>query len=113
MSIIHTLNHLSSAEEFFETLDVAFEPQIVRVARLHILRRMGQYLRDQDFSGQDEAAVKQSCRTSLEQAYQDFVTSTPLEERLFKVHKDAIKPKEEPKSTKAFVPLTSLNILTP
>ncbi|MDR3463997.1 MAG: nitrogenase-stabilizing/protective protein NifW, partial [Beijerinckiaceae bacterium] len=46
----------------------------------------------------------------LAQAYEDFVTSTPIQERLFKVHKEAVEPKPEPK--KAFVPLSSLSTPT-
>jgi nitrogenase-stabilizing/protective protein len=42
----------------------------------------------------------------LERAYQDFVRSSPIVERMFKVHQDAIKPAEPP--SKPFVPLTAL-----
>jgi nitrogenase-stabilizing/protective protein len=40
----------------------------------------------------------------LERAYQDFLTSTPIDERLFKVHKDAVKPAAPPS-------LVQLNVL--
>jgi nitrogenase-stabilizing/protective protein len=49
------------------------------------------------------------CREHLDQAYQDFVASTPIQERLFKVHKEAIEPKPEPASN--FVPLDSLKVV--
>ena len=107
MTILETLNQLSTAEDFFETLNVSYDPKIVRVARLHILRRMGQYLRAEDFSGLDDEAIRQSCKSCLEIAYQDFVESSPIEQRVFKVHQDAIQPKAEPKKT--FVPLSDFS----
>ncbi len=110
MSLLDDLQQLSSAEEFFERLGVDYEPQVVHVARLHILRRMGQYLRGSDVEGALEAADEDTllklCRDHLAQAYADFVASSPIEERLFKVHKDAIAPKPEP--NRPFVPLDAL-----
>ena len=44
MTILDELRQLSSAEEFFAVLGVEFDPAVLRVARLHILRRMGEYL---------------------------------------------------------------------
>ena len=44
MSALEQLRKLSSAEDFFETLGVSYDPAVLRVARLHILRRMGEYL---------------------------------------------------------------------
>lgn len=114
MSVLEDLGRLSSAEEFFALLDVPFEPTVVHVSRLHILRRMGQYLKgseiDGTFENLDDAAIKEMCRSHLETAYQDFVKSTPIQERLFKVHKEAIeeKPEEAPKN---FVPLASLTVM--
>lgn len=106
MSILDELGQLSAAEEFFVALDLPYDPKVVNVARLHILRRMGEYLRRDEFAGFDEAALRASCRAHLEKAYGDFVRSTPIEERVFKVHKDAIKRPAPPK--KPFVPLASL-----
>ena len=111
MSILDTLNQLSTAEDFFEALDVPFDSTVVRVARLHILRRMGQYLRAEDFTGLDDDAVREACRSCLETAYQDFVQSSPIEQRVFKVHQDAIQPKTAPKSAKPFVPLSALGVI--
>lgn len=112
MGILDELARLSSAEDFFACLDVPYDGTVLQVARLHILRRMGQYLRagegDGLFLNLDEAAIRSLCQGYLHQAYQDFVTSTPVAERLFKVHQDAVAPKAAAK--KAFVPLS---VLTP
>jgi nitrogenase-stabilizing/protective protein len=106
MSIMNELARLSSAEDFFVALELDYDPAVVNVARLHILRRMGQYLRGDALEGLDEAATRQACRTHLETAYQDFVRSSPIEERVFKVHQDALKPAEP--APKPFVPLSAL-----
>ena len=114
MSVLQDLGRLSSAEDFFSYLDLPLEPQIVDVSRLHILHRMGQYLKgsevDGAFEGLSDGEIKALCRTHLDQAYQHFVASSPIKERLFKVHKDAVAPKEEPASNN-FVPLDSLEVV--
>jgi nitrogenase-stabilizing/protective protein len=113
MSVLQDLGRLSSAEDFFTYLDLEFEPSVVQVSRLHILRRMGQYLKgsevDGAFEGLSDPEIKALCRSHLEQAYQDFIASSPIQERLFKVHKEAVAPKEEPGSN--FVALDSLKIV--
>ena len=114
MGILDELGQLSAAEDFFALLDVPYEPSVVRVARLHILRRMGQYLKGSEAEGlfdrlpDDE--IRALCRGHLEQAYRDFVASSPIEERLFKVHREAIAPKAEPQ--KPFVTLDSITGLS-
>jgi len=112
MSVIDELGRLSAAEEFFIYLDVPYDATVVQVTRLHILRRMGQYLKgsqiDGAFEGLSDAEIRALCREHLEQAYQDFIASSPIQERLFKVHKEAVEPKPEP--GKSFVPLTSLAV---
>ncbi|MBU3888825.1 MULTISPECIES: nitrogenase stabilizing/protective protein NifW [Methylosinus] len=106
MSILDDLRKLSAAEEFFDLLGVEYDPNIVRHSRLHILRRMGEYLHKAAPEGASDDEVREACREFLAKAYQDFTKSSPIEERLFKVHKDAVKPKEEPK--KPFVPLSTV-----
>jgi nitrogenase-stabilizing/protective protein len=113
MSVLDELERLSAAEDFFTFLEVPFEASVVQVARLHILRRMGQYLKgsqiDGIFEGLSDAEVRALCREHLKQAYLDFVKSSPIQERLFKVHKEAVESKPEP--AKPCVPLTSLAVV--
>jgi|SRR6516225_2200571 nitrogenase-stabilizing/protective protein len=104
--ILAQLNKASSAEEFFALLGVEYDPKLVNVARLHILRRMGQYLAGEDFAGATDDVVAERCRTVLERAYADFVASSPIDERVFKVLKDAVAP--QPKKAPTFVQLGTL-----
>jgi nitrogenase-stabilizing/protective protein len=106
MSILNELGKLSSAEDFFLALELPYEPAVVNVARLHIMRRMGQYLGGDALGALDDTAARQACRSHLEKAYGDFVRSSPITERVFKVHQDALKPVEPQK--KPFVPLSAL-----
>lgn len=102
--VLDQLNKASSAEDFFALLGVEYDPRHVNVVRLHILRRMGQYLVSEDFTGLSDAEVALRCKAVLEQAYADFLVSSPLDQRVFKVLKDAVAP---PKP-RHFVPLTTL-----
>jgi nitrogenase-stabilizing/protective protein len=95
MTIMEQLAKISSAEDFFEFLDVPYDPEVLDTARLHILKRMGEYLRNSPEEPEQTAAMA-NFRTHLERAYQDFVCSTPLNERVFKVLKDAVRPKAKP-----------------
>lgn len=103
--ILDRLNKASSAEEIFALLGVDYDPNIVNVARLHILKRMGQHLAKEQFAGSAEAEIAARCKAMLEQAYADFVASSPIDQRVFKVLKDAVA---EPKRPAAFVPLSTL-----
>jgi len=108
MSVLDQLNKASSAEDFFALLGVDYDPKVVSVVRLHILRRMGQYLvgAKEELAGLSDEDVTARCKTFLEQAYADFLEKSPLDERVFKVLKDAVKP-AEPKPAQ-FVTLTTL-----
>ncbi|WFU13175.1 nitrogenase stabilizing/protective protein NifW (plasmid) [Rhizobium sp. CB3090] len=86
--ILARLKNLSAAEEFFALLDVAYDPKVLDVSRLHILKRMGQYLAEEDFSDLPEQVIAARARAILERAYEDFATSSPLAHRVFKVLKD-------------------------
>jgi len=102
--VLAQLNEASSAEDFFALLGVDYDPKHLNVVRLHILRRMGQYLVSEDFAGLPDTIVAERCKAVLEQAYADFLTSSPLDQRVFKVLKDAVAP-PKPRN---FVPLSTL-----
>ncbi|QOZ08243.1 nitrogenase stabilizing/protective protein NifW [Bradyrhizobium sp. CCBAU 51765] len=104
--ILARLNEASAAEEFFTLLGVDYDPKLVNVARLHILRRMGQYLAGEDFSGVADETVAERCKIVLERAYADFVASSPIDQRVFKVLKDAVAP--QPKQAPTLVQIGSL-----
>ncbi len=91
MTVLEQLAKLSSAEDYFRFLGVPYDPAVLNVARLHILKRMGDNLREAGMEPDEEKARAYFC-SHLERAYQDFVKSTPIQERVFKVHKDAMRP---------------------
>jgi nitrogenase-stabilizing/protective protein len=101
MTVLEQLTKLSSAEDYFRFLSVPYDPAVLNVARLHILRRMGDNLREAGIEP-DEKKARAYFRAHLERAYQDFVKSTPIKERVFKVHKDAIRS--------TFSPLVCLSV---
>ena len=104
VGVLEQLNKASSAEDFFALLGVDYDPKHVNVVRLHILRRMGQYLVSEDFTDLPDEVVAERCKAVLEQAYADFLGSSPLDQRVFKVLKDAVAPPKPP----VFVSLTPL-----
>ena len=57
MSVLADLEKLHAAEDFFSYLKVGYDPALVQVARLHILRRMGKYLRARTSAKQARSAV--------------------------------------------------------
>lgn len=80
------LSALSSAEDFLHFFGVPYEERVVHVNRLHILKRFRQYTRAaHDLSGLDDIALFLRYREMLAQAYRDFVTSTAMQEKVFKV----------------------------
>lgn len=113
MSVLDQLRTRAAAEDFFALLEVPYDQAVLNVSRLHILKRMGQYLAQETFTPSDpEVDVKARCQAVLIRAYNDFTTSTPIEQRVFKVHQDAVKPKPAKKPV-AFVPLSALTSPAP
>jgi nitrogenase-stabilizing/protective protein len=114
MSVLANLEKLSSAEDFFSYLKVDYDPALLRVARLHILKRMGKYLAAKDFSAAGEERVYAEARETLAAAYRDFAASSPLDERVFKVLQDRDPNRAKPAAEaapKAFVPLDQLTVI--
>ncbi len=75
-----------SAEDFLEHFAIPFERAVVHVNRLHILQRFHNYLNVHatvGTTGYDEY------RGWLLRAYEDFVQSDALTEKVFSVHRRA------------------------
>lgn len=101
LTLDEAMEELCAAEEFLEYFGISFEPSIVQVNRLHILQRFHDYLARAGEMSEIESVRRVLYATLLEQAYQDFVTSDALTEKVFKVFH-----MHEPKTH--FVPLTSI-----
>jgi len=88
-NLLSTMQKFSAAEEFLDFLDVDYVPQVVQVNRLHIMKRFQQYLgRDPVPEGLPELDEREAYKTRLQQAYQDFVQSNAVVEKVFKVFQD-------------------------
>jgi len=61
-SIFAKLERLSAAEDFFAVLDAPYDEARLDVAPLHILERMGEYLRGDDLAGLPAAAARARTR---------------------------------------------------
>lgn len=80
------LSELTDAEDFLDYFGVPYDPRVVDVSRLHILKRFHDYLQQAALSGQESAPAQRVLYKSLlERAYQDFVHSTPSVEKVFDV----------------------------
>ena len=88
-NFLERLKPLSSAEDFLQFFGVPFDPVVVNVSRLHILKRFFQYLQqEKSLQSTDEVWLFSAYRSLLARAYADFVQSTPAQEKVFKVLQD-------------------------
>jgi nitrogenase-stabilizing/protective protein len=88
-SFLQQLKALSSAEDFLQYFGVPFDQAVVNVSRLHILKRFFQYIRQENLLAEsNEVGLYTSYREQLVKAYNDFVKSTPAQEKVFKVFQD-------------------------
>jgi len=86
LTLDEALEELSSAEDFLEYFGIEYEQSVVHVNRLHILQRFHNYLAEaKDMIPSDEEQCRKVYKTLLENAYQDFVSSDALTEKVFKV----------------------------
>jgi nitrogenase-stabilizing/protective protein len=86
----------ASAEDFLEHFGVPYDRAVLQVSRLHILQRFHDYLAGRA----GRPGNFDDCRTLLERAYADFVTSDAQTEKVFRVFQRA--------SGIATVPLTAI-----
>ena len=84
---------LTTAEEYLEFFDFAYDQTYVNVNRLHILKQFSLLLTqiNQEFPDLSERETLCKYRDALTQAYEVFQTASPLETKLFKVFHE--KPK--------------------
>lgn len=80
------LEELESAEDFLSYFAIPFDSSVVQVNRLHILQRFHNYLAQAENAMPDnEEALREVYKRLLQRAYQDFVDSDALTEKVFKV----------------------------
>ena len=80
------LETLESAEDFLNYFAIPFDANVVQVNRLHILQRFHNYLvQAENAMPENEAAKGEVYKRLLQKAYQDFVDSDALTEKVFKV----------------------------
>lgn len=79
---------LVNAEDYFTFFDLPFDPTIVNVNRLHILQKFSQLVKELDPTDWSEAETLDRYRSALQSAYDLFLGSTGVEQKLFKVFKE-------------------------
>lgn len=80
------LADLESAEDFLDYFGIAYDRAVVQVNRLHILQRAHDYLAGRPAGTPLEF---EDYRGALALAYNDFLKSDALTEKVFSVHKRA------------------------
>ena len=83
-----------TAEEYFAALGVAYEPRVLAVSRLHILRHFGAQAAqiEAEHAGGAGAATDETVlaayRRALQSSHDAFTSAGALDHRLFKVLRD-------------------------
>jgi nitrogenase-stabilizing/protective protein len=103
LTLDEALEELSAAEEFLEYFGIEYDARTVQVNRLHILQRFHNYIGQAGELPADEAPRRAVYARLLQQAYEDFVKSDALTEKVFKVFH-----MHEPQTT--FVPLAEITL---
>lgn len=102
LTLDEAMDELVSAEDFLDYFSIEYDASVVQVNRLHILQRFHNYLSRTPLP-ESEDARRVVYVTALKQAYQDFVKSDALTEKVFKVFH-----MHEPQTQ--FVPLSSITV---
>lgn len=84
---------LTDAEDYLQFFDIEYDRDFVNINRLHILKQFALLINEVDkaFPDVNETEKLEKYQLALEEAYQVFLTSSPLETKLFKVFQT--KPK--------------------
>ncbi|TAJ79582.1 MAG: nitrogen fixation protein NifW [Gallionellaceae bacterium] len=102
LTLDEALEDLVSAEDFLDYFGIEYDTPVVHVNRLHILQRFHNYLGKETLP-EAEDARRAVYVANLQRAYQDFVRSDALTEKVFKVFH-----MHEPQTK--FVPLSSITV---
>ncbi len=97
------LEALQSAEDFLEFFSIDYDQNIVQVNRLHILQRFHDYISQINDLPEDEDVLRKIYADLLKRAYEDFVNSNALTEKVFKVF-------HAHKLQNIFIPVSDLKI---
>jgi nitrogenase-stabilizing/protective protein len=79
------MDELSSAEDFLDYFGIAYDASVVHVNRLHILQRFHDYLAGVEELPEGDDEKHSLYAGFLASAYNDFVKSDALTEKVFKV----------------------------
>lgn len=85
-------HQLTETEQYFEFFDLPYDPAVVNINRLHILQKFSNLLRERQTvlaeliaAAANEAQILEQYRGAFQQAYELFLDSNALEQKLFKV----------------------------
>ena len=79
------MDELSSAEDFLDYFGIDYAQSVVHVNRLHILQRFHDYLDGVEAMPEDDDEKREVYTGLLSSAYNDFVQSDAITEKVFKV----------------------------
>ena len=93
-ALLDELSRLDEAEDFFEYFDLAFDPVLLRINRLSMLKRFRLEMQaaDREAPEVDEATRRTRYREALRRAHDSFREASALEQKLFR----ALAPDETP-----------------
>jgi nitrogenase-stabilizing/protective protein len=78
---------LVNAEDYLGFFNIAYDPQVVHVNRLHILKKFSLLKEEIDRMEGNREPQARLClyKEAMQKAYETFLTSTAPQQRLFKV----------------------------
>lgn len=97
------MDELQSAEDFLDYFEIEYDQKVVHVNRLHILQRFHDYIGQVEALPEGEDELRSLYKDLLKGAYEDFVNSDAITEKVFKVFH-----MHEPQQT--FVPMGDIKI---
>ncbi len=89
-SVLNQFLSLTNAEDYFQFFGLAYDPKVVLINRLHILKKFSLAIQQIGINPElvAESEWMAQYRQALQQAYALFCTSTGVEQKLFKVFHD-------------------------